>query len=81
MTDYFETLCTMIARHFGVDREEMDVSTTLAELDLDSLALVELGYAVGEELGASDAEQAISGESSLGEVALMIETANGGQSG
>jgi len=51
--DVHETVTRIFTDHFQVPADEITAATTMADLELDSLELVELSLVIEEELGVT----------------------------
>lgn len=67
----------LLVSWFGMSEEEVGADTTLSELDIDSLAIVELGMAVEDELGVRFTEDEISAADTVQDLVRRI-VAKGG---
>ncbi|MFL6143066.1 MAG: acyl carrier protein [Labedaea sp.] len=67
-----ERLATLLTSRFGIERDELRPDVTLAELDLDSLALVEFAMAAEKEFGVPFGEDEISPEATVSETVELI---------
>lgn len=72
MNDVYERLVGLLNRGFGVEPGEVSPETTFNELEMDSLALVELGLAAQEEFGVAIGDDDIRSGDSIGEAAEVI---------
>jgi len=67
-------LATVLEQVAGVDPAEVTMDKTLAEdLDLDSLAMVEVTVAVEDSFGIKVPEDAVAGFRTVGDVATYLE--------
>ncbi|WP_436498550.1 acyl carrier protein [Actinokineospora sp. HUAS TT18] len=64
---------TLLVASFGVGAEEVGAEVTLAELDVDSLALVEFALMAEKEFGVAIDEEEISKDFTMGDVVTLIE--------
>ncbi|MQY07861.1 acyl carrier protein [Actinomadura macrotermitis] len=64
----------IISEQFGVPRESITSESTLTDLGLDSLGLVELALTLEEEFNIPFAEELISMDKSFGRLLEMLET-------
>ncbi|MEU7529424.1 phosphopantetheine-binding protein [Saccharothrix sp. NPDC042600] len=72
MQPLLDRLSTVLVEKFGVPRAEIHPAATLVELDLDSLALVELGVVAEKEFGVRFADDEIVPDHTLDEVVRLI---------
>ena len=72
MTTY-DTLQTILVDSFGVDAATVSPETTFAELELDSLDLVELSMAVEDRLGVGIADDEVEKIASVGDAVQLID--------
>jgi acyl carrier protein len=63
---------TLLHTVFGVPKEEFRADATLADLDLDSLALVELTLVAEKEFGVQINEDELSPDDTVKDLALLI---------
>ncbi|CRK58245.1 hypothetical protein [Alloactinosynnema sp. L-07] len=64
---------TLLVASFGVGAEEVGAEVTLAELDVDSLALVEFALMAEKEFGVAIDEEEISKDFTMADVVTLIE--------
>jgi acyl carrier protein len=69
----YQTLETILVENFGVSAEEVTPETTFADLELDSLDLVELSMAVEDRLGVGLADDEVEQIASVGDAVKVIE--------
>ncbi|AEW98663.1 acyl carrier protein [Streptantibioticus cattleyicolor] len=84
MTDQrtpYDVLLTVLAEKFEVDPGRLEPDTTVENLDLDSITLVELVVVLSDELGAEIDENTLTGDLTLREVAGVLEDATGARRG
>ena len=72
MTTY-DTLQTILVDSFGVDAATVSPETTFAELELDSLDLVELSMAIEDRLGVGIADDEVEKIASVGDAVQLID--------
>ncbi|MBB1243674.1 acyl carrier protein [Streptomyces durbertensis] len=65
-------LSTVLTEKFEVPADRIDDDATLADLELDSLAVVELLVTLQEELGVPLDDSEASGETTVGEVSRAV---------
>jgi acyl carrier protein len=68
----FERLTALLNSRFGVPSDELRPDATFDELDLDSLALVELVMVVQKEFGVPFGEDEISPQATVADAARLI---------
>ncbi|MET9900711.1 acyl carrier protein [Streptomyces sp. NPDC006446] len=73
MSDTYERLVALLAEGFGLEAGEIDPELTFSELEMDSLALVELGLAAQQEFGVPLADEDIQSGDSISQAAKTIE--------
>ena len=69
----YETLQDILVSSFGVDAGTVTAETTFAELELDSLDLVELSMAVEDRLGVGIADDEVEKIASVGDAVSLID--------
>jgi len=74
MSSIQDRLFSLLTDKMGVLAEELSGDATLEALDLDSLALIELGVSVQKEFGVEIDETALTPENTLGDVLVRIES-------
>ncbi|MGN9809497.1 acyl carrier protein [Micromonospora sp. BQ11] len=72
MNDITERIGKLLITRFGVAPDEFSAQTTLSDLDLDSLALVEFGLIAEKEFGVKIGEDEISPDDTVADVADLI---------
>ncbi|HWM38626.1 MAG TPA: acyl carrier protein [Streptomyces sp.] len=73
MSSVRETVAAILADKFRVHPQEMKPEDALAALDLDSLAVVELLFALQEELGVRIGEDEVTPRHTLQELVETLE--------
>ncbi|MCX5001117.1 acyl carrier protein [Streptomyces sp. NBC_00638] len=73
MSDTYDRLVALLAEGFGLEAGEIDPELTFSELEMDSLALVELGLAAQQEFGVPLADEDIQSGDSISQAAKTIE--------
>jgi acyl carrier protein len=73
MTSVRETLAAILTDQFRVHPQEMDPEKALASLELDSLAVVELLFALQQELGVRIGEDEVTPRHTLQELVDTLE--------
>jgi len=63
----------LLVASFGVETQEIQPDVTFAELDVDSLALVEFALMIEKEFGVEVGEDELTGESTVRDVVALIE--------
>ncbi|MCK2239827.1 MULTISPECIES: acyl carrier protein [unclassified Crossiella] len=74
MTALLDQLTALLTTRFGVPPEEVRAEATFADLDLDSLALVELGLVTEKEFGVRVKDDEVSTSDTLATIAKLIES-------
>jgi acyl carrier protein len=74
MSTVLDQLTTLLVTRFGVAADEVDADTTFTELDLDSLALVELSLAAAKEFHVRIAEDEVSPDDTVRTVVELIDS-------
>jgi acyl carrier protein len=72
----FDSLTTLLRTRFAVPAEGLGPRTRLAELDLDSIGLVELGVALEEEFDVDFTGGAITMDDRLGDLVRRLTAAH-----
>ena len=72
MSDVYERFVGLLAG-FGIEAGEVEPDNTFTQLELDSLALVELTLAVQEEFGVPIGDDELGAETTMTQVAKVIE--------
>ncbi|MFJ8437447.1 acyl carrier protein [Kitasatospora griseola] len=72
MNDVYDRLVGLLTRGFGIEPDEVSAETTFNELEMDSLALVELGLAAQDEFGVKIEDDDIRSSDSIGQAAEAI---------
>lgn len=75
-TTVLRRLSGILVSHFGVEEHEVTPDATFAELDLDSLAIVEFALVAEQEFGVVIAEDEVSPKARLAD-AIALLTAKG----
>ncbi|MFF4755505.1 acyl carrier protein [Streptomyces sp. NPDC002514] len=73
MAATYEQLVTVLTTRLGIAREETSPQSTFEDLEMDSLALVELIDILDAEFGTSLEEGSVNKNSTLAEVASVLE--------
>ncbi|MEV7863162.1 phosphopantetheine-binding protein [Streptomyces hirsutus] len=74
MSDVYDRLIKLLADGFGLEAPSLRPDDTLGNLEMDSLALVELTVAVEEEFGVVLTNEEVGPDSTLAQAAEHIET-------
>jgi acyl carrier protein len=69
----FQSLSAVIVKRFGVDPEAITPESSFEDLDLDSLAQIELVTAVKKTLGLVLSDQEMADMPTIGAVAARLE--------
>lgn len=72
MDDLLRRVSELLTTRFGVPPEEFRADATLADLDLDSLSLVEFGLVAEKEFGVLVGEDEISPTDTVGTLVGLI---------
>lgn len=73
MNDIYERLVALLASGFGLEPDEVGPDRTFGELEMDSLALVELGLTAQQEFGVPIADDDIRSGDTIAQAAKIIE--------
>lgn len=73
MSDVYNRLVELMTSEFGFETDEIKPEDTFNELELDSLALVELTMAVSADLGVKIGDDDLSPDDSIERAAQIIE--------
>jgi acyl carrier protein len=73
MTSIRETVAAILTDQFRVPPEEINPQTALASLEVDSLAVVELLFALQEELEVTIGEDEVTPRHTLQDLVEMLE--------
>ncbi|WP_424215724.1 acyl carrier protein (plasmid) [Streptomyces sp. BI20] len=68
-----DRLADMISRVAEVPVEQITPDTTLAGLDVDSLALVELGLRIKSDFGIALGEDEITADDTIADIARLVD--------
>lgn len=79
MSVAYDRLVSLLTTKLGIAREEITPDVTFEDLDVDSLALVELTDILDAEFGITLDEGAVAKDSKLTEVASILETYEAGR--
>lgn len=74
MTDTYDTVRSALAATFRIPEDELHPQVTLAQLEMDSLALAEFALVLEERLGVKLQSEHATGETTLAEVAEHLHT-------
>lgn len=72
MSTVLDRLTTMLTDRFGVPADELRPEATFAELDLDSLALVEFALVAEKEFGVPIGEDEVSTDATIADAVRLI---------
>ncbi|WP_405655842.1 acyl carrier protein [Streptomyces sp. RK9] len=72
--DIYDRLVALLVEGFGLETGEVDPEQTFSELEMDSLALVELGLTAQQEFGVALADEDIQSGDTISQAAKVIET-------
>lgn len=70
---YVDYLTALLNRTYKVSAE-IDPAKSFEELEVDSLLLAELGAQLEEDLGIEIEEENLTGDTTVGELAALLET-------
>ena len=70
----FTRLSTILVSYFGVEESEVRPEVTFAELDLDSLAIVEFALVAEKEFGVAIGEDEISPHATVDDALALLGT-------
>ncbi|GAB2819356.1 acyl carrier protein [Streptomyces daliensis] len=73
MNSTYDRLTGLLATGFGIEAGEVTPESTFEDLELDSLALVELALATQEKFGVSLSEDDLRTQSTLAEAAEVVD--------
>ncbi|MEV8479462.1 acyl carrier protein [Streptomyces sp. NPDC051173] len=73
MTSVRETVEAILVSKFQVLPEELAADGTLASMDLDSLAVIELLYTLGKELDVKVGEDEVTSYQTLPQLVALLE--------
>jgi acyl carrier protein len=74
MSMLYDHVVAMITTRFGVAPEDVRPDATLADLDMDSLALVEFALTVQSELGVQLGDDEVAPNDKLIDVVTLLES-------
>jgi acyl carrier protein len=69
----YPKLVALLASTCGLEQEEITPESTFAELELDSLALVEFAMAVQAELGVPVSDDELSVDATVASAAVLVD--------
>jgi acyl carrier protein len=78
MSSVRERLAALLISRFGVSEGELRPDVTFAELDLDSLALVEFAMVTEKEFGIPFGEDELSPQATVTDAVELIDAKMGG---
>lgn len=73
MTSAHETVAAILTDKFRVPPQQMDPEAALVSLEVDSLAVVELLFALQQELGVRIGEDEVTPRHTLQELVAMVD--------
>ncbi|MFE9633178.1 acyl carrier protein [Streptomyces sp. NPDC006463] len=73
MTKMFETLKEILVSKLKVESEQVTPEATREEVELDSLAVVELSLILEKELGVAVSDDELLDVDTIGDMALLVE--------
>ncbi|WP_393058533.1 acyl carrier protein [Streptomyces sp. LN549] len=73
MSDTYDRLVTLLVRVCGLEAEEISPTVTFRALEVDSLALVELGLAAQQEFDTPIEDDDLELDATVAEAAAMVE--------
>ncbi len=68
----YSRLSTILVTYFGVEESEVRPDATFAELDLDSLAIVEFALVAEKEFGVAIGEDAVSPHATVDDALVLL---------
>ncbi|MBH5334681.1 acyl carrier protein [Streptomyces pactum] len=74
MSSTYDRLVTLLTNGFGIEPGEVSPETTFEELDLDSLALVELTLAAQDEFGIQLADDDLHAANTLAQTVEVLDS-------
>ncbi|MEU5366087.1 acyl carrier protein [Streptomyces sp. NPDC005925] len=74
MSDTYPRLVQLLVKNFGFETDEINPEDTFSQLELDSLALVELTLTVQQEFGIKLSDDDLGSDDTLGQAAEVIES-------
>lgn len=81
MSDTYERLVGLLVEICGLEADEITPEAHFRTLEVDSLALVELGLAAQKEFGTPIADDDLGPDTSVAEAAALIESKVTGAAG
>ncbi|MDX8036729.1 phosphopantetheine-binding protein [Lentzea sp. BCCO 10_0856] len=73
MSTTIDRLSAVLVSRFGITEGEVSSDSKLTDLDLDSLALIELGMVAEKEFGIKISEEDVSPSDTIAKVASLID--------
>ncbi|CCH30674.1 3-oxoacyl-[acyl-carrier-protein] synthase III C-terminal domain-containing protein [Actinosynnema sp. NPDC047251] len=73
MTNVLDRITALLTDRFNIPAEEIRHDISFAELEIDSLTIVELGVTLGEELGIKISDDELNKSVSLDQAAALIQ--------
>jgi acyl carrier protein len=74
MTATYERISTLLVDRLGVESDDISVDATFAELDLDSLDLVEFALGAEETFGVSISDDEAEELRTIGDAVALLES-------
>ncbi|SCF86903.1 phosphopantetheine-binding protein [Streptomyces sp. Ncost-T10-10d] len=74
MPSVLDRITEVLVSRFGVEPEEVTEDTTMRDLDLDSLALVEFALVAGGEFHIQIDDEEVGAESSVKDLIALIDS-------
>ncbi|MFB6710685.1 MULTISPECIES: acyl carrier protein [unclassified Streptomyces] len=74
MPSVLDRITEVLVSRFGVEPEEVTEDTTMRDLDLDSLALVEFALVAGGEFGIQIDDEEVGAESSVKDLIALVDS-------
>ncbi|MFG3257411.1 acyl carrier protein [Streptomyces sp. NPDC048172] len=74
MSSTYDRLVNLLSQGFGVEAHEVGPEDTFTDMELDSLALVELTLATQEEFGISLSDDDLNPHHTMAEAAEVVDT-------
>lgn len=74
MSDTYDRLVKLLVDNFGYEAGEVTAEQTFSDLELDSLALVELTLAVQQEFGIKLSDDDLSSDDTLAQAVKVVQS-------
>ena len=78
MSDTYDRVSTLLVDRLGVPAEDISADAAFAELDLDSLDLVEFALAAEETFGVAISDDEAEGLRTVGDAVQLLEAKHAG---